>query len=137
MYHYKINASFATPMPGLDSKNILDVYTKNFKYLVSKGYTPKINVMNNQATKAMKFCLTPQQCHLQLVKPGNHQINADKCTIQMFKNRFICALGLGTMGIDFPIQLWDKLTRQVQDSIVEEKTHVIADTFLSYGLYMY
>jgi hypothetical protein len=59
MYHYKTNAIFATPILGLDSKNFLDAYTRNFKYLVSKGYTPKINIMDNQVTKAIKSYLTP------------------------------------------------------------------------------
>ena len=30
MYHYETNAIFATPIPGLDSKNILTAYKKNF-----------------------------------------------------------------------------------------------------------
>jgi hypothetical protein len=115
MYHYKTNAIFATPIPGLDSENILNAYKKNFEYLVSKGYTPKFNVMDNQATKAIKSYLTPQQCRLQLLKPGNHHINAAKRAIQTFKNRFIGALG--TTNVDFPIQLWDKLAPQVQVSI--------------------
>jgi hypothetical protein len=71
--------------------------------------------MDNQATKAIKSYLTPQQCRIQLVEPGNHWVNAAERAIQMFKNRFICALG--TTDIDFPIQLWDKLASQVQDSI--------------------
>jgi hypothetical protein len=115
MYHYKTNAIFATPIPGLDSKNILDACTKNFEYLVSNGYTPKINIMDNQATKTIKSYLTPQQCHLQLIKPGNHWVNAAERAIQTFKNCFFGALGM--MDIDFPIQLWDKLAPQVQDSI--------------------
>jgi hypothetical protein len=114
-YHYKTNTIFATPIPGLDLKNILDAYTKNFKYLAIKGYTPRINIMDNQATKAIKSYLTPQQCCLQLVKPGNHSVNAAKRTIQTFKNHFIGALG--TTEVDFPIQLWDKLAPQVQESI--------------------
>jgi hypothetical protein len=76
MYHYKTNAIFATPIPGLDSENILSAYKKNFEYLIDKGYTPKIDVMDNHATKAIKLYLTPQQYCLQLVKPGNHCINA-------------------------------------------------------------
>ncbi len=86
MYHYKTNAIFATPIPGLDSENILNAYKKNFEYLVSKGYSPKINVMDNQATKAIKLYLTPQQCRLQVVEPGNHRINTAKQAIQTFKN---------------------------------------------------
>jgi hypothetical protein len=88
---------------------------KKIEYLLSKGYTPKINIMDNQATKAIKSYLTPQQCRLQLVKPGNHWVDTAEGTIQTFKN---CLIGaLGTMDIDFPIQLWDKLAPQVQDSI--------------------
>jgi len=51
IYHYKTNAILATPIPGLDSKSILAAYSKNFEYLVSKGYTPKLNIMDNQAKK--------------------------------------------------------------------------------------
>jgi hypothetical protein len=102
MYHCKTNAIFATPIPGLDSKNILDAFTKNFECLVSKGYTPRINIMDNHATKAIKSYLTPQQCILQLVKPDNHWVNAAYCVIQMFKNCFNDALG--TKDVDFPIQ---------------------------------
>ncbi len=115
MYHYKTNAIFATPIPGLDLQIILDAYKKNFKFLVSKGYTPKINIMDNHATKAVKLYLTPQQCCLQLVEPDNHHVNAAERAIQTFKNRFIGALR--TTDVDFPIQLWDKLAPQVQDSI--------------------
>jgi hypothetical protein len=105
MYHYKTNAIFAKPIPGLDLHSILDAYKKNFEFLVSKIYTPKINVMDNQATKVIKSYLTPQQCRLQLIKPGNHRINAAEQAIQTFKNRFISTLG--TTDVDFPIQLWD------------------------------
>jgi hypothetical protein len=70
--------------------------------------------MDNQATKVIKAYLMPQQVSLQLVKPHNHCVNAAEQAIQMFKNRFISALG--TTNTNFPIQLWDKLTPQVQDS---------------------
>ncbi len=57
----------------------------------------------------------PQQVSLQLIEPHNHRVNAMEQAIQMFKNWFIGALG--TTDTNFPIQLWDKLTPQVQDSI--------------------
>ncbi len=76
MYHYKTNAILITPIAGLDSGRILEAYTKNFEYLMSKGFKPKVNVMDNQATKAIKAYLTPQQVTLQLVEPHNHRVNA-------------------------------------------------------------
>jgi hypothetical protein len=115
MYHYETNAILITPIAGLDSEQILEAYTKNFEYLVSKGFKPKVNVMDNQATKAIKAYLTPQQVTLQLVEPHNHRVNAAKQAIQTFKNQFIGALG--TTDSEFPIQLWDKLAPQVQDCI--------------------
>jgi hypothetical protein len=115
MYHYETNAIIITLIAGLDSEPILEAYRKNFDYLVSRGFTPKVNVMDNQATKAIKSYLTPQQVALQLVEPHNHLVNTAKRAIQTFKNRFLGALG--TTNSKFPIQLWDKLAPQVQDCI--------------------
>jgi hypothetical protein len=115
MYHYETNAIFAILIPGLDSKSILEAYKNIFEYLVSKGYKPKVNVMDNQATKAIKEYLVTQQCELQLVEPHNHQVNAAERAIQTFKNRFTGALS--TTDSEFPVQLLDKLAPQVQDSI--------------------
>ena len=70
---------------------------------------------DNQATKAIKSYLTPQECQLQHVEPGNHYVNAAERAIQTFKNQFIGTLG--TTEVDFPIQLWDKMAPQVQDAI--------------------
>jgi hypothetical protein len=115
MYHYETNAILATSIPGLDSGSILKAYKKNFEYLEDSGYKPKLNVMDNQATKVIKTYLTPQQVSLQLIKPHNHCVNAAERAMQTFKNQFISALG--TTDGNFPIQLWDKLAPQVQDSI--------------------
>jgi hypothetical protein len=86
MYHYETNAILATPIPGLNSSSILAAYKKIFEYLEEKGYKPKLNVMDNQATKVIKAYLTPQQVSLQLMEPHNHRVNAAKRAIQTFKN---------------------------------------------------
>ena len=86
VYHYKTNTILITPIMGLDSERILESYKSNFKYLVSKGFKPKVNMMDNQATKATTAYLTPQQVTLQLVEPHNHRVNAAERAIQTFKN---------------------------------------------------
>ena len=68
--------------------------------------------MDNQATKHIKAFLAKQNCDLQLVEPHNHRVNAAERAIQTFKDAFIAALA--TTDVDFPIQLWDRLTPQVQ-----------------------
>jgi hypothetical protein len=72
--------------------------------------------MDNQATKVIKQFLDEQQCNLLLVKPHNHHVNAAKRAVQTFKVHFIRALA--TTDSEFPLQLWDQLTAQVESTFV-------------------
>jgi hypothetical protein len=76
-----------------------------FESLEAKGYKPKMNVMDNQATKYIKKFLTEKECDLQLVEPRNHRVNVVEQAIQTFKDAFIAALA--TTNREFPLQLWD------------------------------
>ena len=71
--------------------------------------------MDNQATKYIKKFLTENDCKLQVVEPHNHRVNAAERAIQTFKAAFIAALA--TTDSDFPLQLWDRLTPQVEDTL--------------------
>ena len=71
--------------------------------------------MDNQATKHIKQFFTENKCKLQLVEPRNHRVNAAERAIQTFKDAFIVALA--TTDSNFPLQLWDKITPQVQDTL--------------------
>jgi hypothetical protein len=76
LYHYESNIILATPLKGLDDVSIFNTYKTHFNDLTSKGFKPKLNVMDNQATKHITQFLTKQDCRLQLVEPHNHHINA-------------------------------------------------------------
>ena len=115
IYHYESNAILPTPTAGLDNVSIFNAYKKYFKELTAKGFKPKLNVMDNQATKHIKKYLTENDCKLQVVEPHNHQVNAAKRAIQTFKAAFIAALA--TTDSDLPLQLWDQLTLQVEDTL--------------------
>ena len=54
LYHYESNAILSTPIAGLDDVTIFTAYKKNFKELTAKGFKPKLNIMDNQATKHIK-----------------------------------------------------------------------------------
>ncbi len=86
-----------------------------FESLEAKVYKPKMNVMDNQATKYIKQFLTKKKCNLLVVKPHNHHVNAAEHAIQTFKDAFIAALA--TTDCKFPLQLWDKLAPRVQDTL--------------------
>jgi hypothetical protein len=115
LYHYETNVILATPIAGLDDKSIFNAYKTHFEMLSSKGYKPKVNVMDNQATKFIKKFLTENDCKLQLVEPHNHRVNAAERAIQTFKDAFIARLA--TTDADFSLQLWDNLAPQVQDTL--------------------
>jgi hypothetical protein len=108
LYHYKSNSILTTPIAGLDNVSIYTAYKIQFDLLTTKGFKPKLNVMDNQATKHI-------YCKLQLVELHNHHVNAAVPAIQTFKDAFIAALA--TTDSNFPLQLWDRLTQQNQDTL--------------------
>ena len=112
LYHYNLNCILASPIAGLNDKSIFAAYEKMFKELESKGFKPKLNVMDNQALKHIKQFLTKNECRLQLVEPHNHHVNATECAIQTFKDAFIVALAM--LDSNFSLQLWDKIIPYVQ-----------------------
>jgi hypothetical protein len=114
VYHYKTNTILVKAIKNLDDHSIYEAYKELFETLEAKGYKPKMNVMDNQATKYIKFFLTTKDCKLQVVEPHNHRVNAAEWAIQMFKDGFSAALAM--TDSKFPLQLWDKLTPQ-------DKTH--------------
>ena len=71
--------------------------------------------MDNQASKQIKRFLTTQECNLLLVEPHNHRINAAERAIQTFKDHFVSALA--TTDSEFPLQLWDRLSPQIETTL--------------------
>ncbi len=86
--------------------------------------------MDNQASRVIKKYLTKQQCNNLLVEPNNHRVNAAEHAIQMFKAHFISALA--TMDSNFPLQLWDRLTHQVEATLNILRPSWINPTMLAY-----
>ncbi len=132
LYHYKPNSILASPIAGLDNKSIFGAYKTRFRELEAKGFKPKLNVMDNQATKHIKQFLTENKCRLQLVEPHNHRVNAAERAIQTFKDAFITALAM--TDSDFPLQLWDKITPQMQDTLNMMRASRVDPTKLAYEI---
>ena len=115
LYHYESNCILATLIKGMDDKTIFEACKKYFEELTSKGFKPKLNVMDNQAIKHINQYLSENECKLQLVEPHNHRVNAAERAIQTFMDAFIAALA--TTDVGFPLKLWNKLTPQVQSCL--------------------
>ncbi len=112
VYHYKTNVILALPIKGFSKDIIFAAYKQQFNLLESKGYKIWLNVMDNQATQVIKRFFDTHDCDLLLVEPHNHRVNAAEQAIQMFKVHFLSALAM--TDSDFPLQLWDRLTPQVE-----------------------
>jgi len=85
LYHYKTNTILVKAIANVDDRSIFATYKEIFETLEveAKGYKPKINVMDNQATKYIKKFLINKECSLQLVEPHNHRVNALERAIQI------------------------------------------------------
>jgi hypothetical protein len=105
----------ALPIANFTDDSIIAVYATQFELLESKGHKIKLNVMDNQACRDIKNHLLSKQWELMLVEPNNHRVNAPERAIQTFKAHFISALS--TTDSKFPLQLWDRLTNQVETTL--------------------
>ncbi len=115
VYHYETNAILALPVANFSNDSILAAYQQQFEFLKSKGHKIKLNVMDNQASQVIKNYLTLKKCDTLLVEPNNHRVNAAERAIQTFKAHFISALA--TTDSKFPLQLWDRLTPQIKNTL--------------------
>jgi hypothetical protein len=115
VYHYESNAILGLPIKNMEDSTIYEAYRQQFEFLKSKGFAIKLNVMDNQASQQIKRFLATQECDLMLVEPHNHRVNAAKRAIQTFKDHFVSALA--TTDSEFPLQLWDRLTPQVETTL--------------------
>ena len=61
-YDYGTNTIFAKPCPDFKDAIIIAAFEELFNKLKAKGYEPKFNVKENQATAPIKAFLKTQGC---------------------------------------------------------------------------
>ncbi len=64
LYHYETNAILVKPVANVDNRSIFEAFKEVLETLETKGYKPKMNVMDKQATKYIKKFLTQKECDL-------------------------------------------------------------------------
>jgi hypothetical protein len=50
LYHYEWSAILITPISGLDNMSMFNVYKMQLDELTAKGFKPKLNIIDIQAT---------------------------------------------------------------------------------------
>jgi hypothetical protein len=73
--------------------------------MTTKGFKPKLQTMDNEASTALKKYFTEKEMHCQ-------RTNAAERAIRTFKEHFKAALA--TVDPDFPVHLWYRLLPQAE-----------------------
>ena len=103
-------------MKNREDASFINAFKDIYSYLKQRNYTPKLHVLGNEVSKEIvHYIKNEEKANIQFVEPHQHRVNAAERAIQTFKNHFIA--GLSTVDPTFPLQLWDELLTQAQDSL--------------------
>ena len=111
-YVYDLNAIIVRAMPSCTDAAMVTAFNEVISTLKTGGYTPSLNVMDNECSAAVEAYIKSERIGIQLVPPHNHRVNAAERAIATFKEHFIAALA--TVDAHCPLQLWDEFLPQVE-----------------------
>ena len=131
-YAYEPNAILVRPMKTRDTECMVQAYSDIYEELAKKGCKPKLNITDNECSRAVQTFIESQDVAWQLVEPDNHRVNATERAIQTFKNHFIA--GLATVDKSFPLQLWCYLLPQAELTLNLLRTSRIDSTKSAYKI---
>jgi hypothetical protein len=80
--------------------------------LTAKGFKPKLQTLDNEASAALKNFFTANDVDYQLVPPHCRRRDAAERAIRTFKEHFVA--GLSSVDPAFPLHLWDRLLPQAE-----------------------
>jgi len=112
VYVYDLNAIIVHAMPSCTDAAMVTAFNEVISTLKTGGYTPSLNVMDNECLAAVEAYIKSERIGIQLVPPHNHRVNAAERAIATFKEHFIAALA--TVDAHCPLQLWDEFLPQVE-----------------------
>ena len=107
IYAYDPNSILVEPLLDRSKESIMQDYQKIIQHLIRRGFKPRLQRLDNEASKLFQDEMDNQQIQWQLVPPGNHRRNAAERQICTFKNHFISILA--RTDPYFSLHLWDKL----------------------------
>jgi hypothetical protein len=80
--------------------------------LAAKGFKPKVQTLDNEASAALTHFFTATDVEYQLVSPHCHRRSAAEHAIRTLKEHFVA--GLSSVDPTFPLHLWDRLLPQAE-----------------------
>jgi hypothetical protein len=95
-------------------------YDSVHQELTVKGFKPKLQTLDNEASTALKNYVTVNDIAYQLVPPHCHQRKAAERAIRTFKEHFVA--GISSVDPTFPLHLWDRLFPQAEIALNHLRT---------------
>jgi hypothetical protein len=111
-YVYDCNYVKVVPMKSRSASEWVKSYDTVHQELAVKGFKPKLQTLDNEASAALKNFFTVNDIDYQLVPPHCHRRNATERAIRTFKEHFVA--GLSSVDPAFPLHLWDRLVPQAE-----------------------
>jgi hypothetical protein len=109
-YIYDCNYVKVVPMKSRSASEWVKAYDSVHQELTIKGFKPKLQTLDNEASAALKNFLTVNDIAYQFVPPHCHRCNAAKRAIKTFKEHFVA--GISSVDPSFPMHLRDRLLPQ-------------------------
>ena len=97
-------------MPSRTKNQILLAYKTNTEMLRKRGFKPKIQRLDNEASQILRDYIDNQRVDYQVTPAGLNRRNNAERVVQTFKNHIIA--GLSSTPPKFPLNLWDKILTQ-------------------------
>jgi hypothetical protein len=99
-------------MKSQSASEWVKAYDAIHQELTVKGFKPRLQTLDNEASTALKNFFTTNDVEYQLVPPHCHRRNAAERAIQTFKENFVA--GLSSVDPSFPLHFWDRLLPQAE-----------------------
>ena len=131
-YDYRSNAILVRPLKDQTDKSLLEAFEDVYEYLTTRGFKPRLNVMDNQCSKTIQKFIDSSKAKIQLVNPDDHRVNAAERAIQTWKNHWLA--GMGTLDPNCPIQLWCQFIEQGQDTLNMLRTSRVNPRLSAYAI---
>jgi hypothetical protein len=91
-YIYDCNYVKLVPMRSRSALEWVKAYDSIHQEHTVKGFKPKLQTLNNEASTALKNFFTANDVAYQLVPPHCHRRNADERAIRTFKEHFVAGI---------------------------------------------
>jgi hypothetical protein len=115
-YSYDCNLVKDIPMKLRSTSEWVKAYEHIHQELTSKGFKPKPQTLDNEASVALNSLFTTNNVEYQLVPPHFHRRNTAERAICSFKIKK-CISGLALVDPYFPLHSWDRLLPQAETTL--------------------